>query len=137
MTSAFFGLWPDNFVSLAQQTDFCIITILLQGSRVINDPYFESDENNYERIKRKRRTGRRSPPAALWIPRLPVKLQEQARRAPAPTGLYAIIAIAFVVVAIGLVVWNSNVIQRGSAAVTVGGRDLFRRRGQLFLSCGL
>ena len=37
--------------------------------------------------------------------------------------LYAIIAIAFVVVAIGLVVWNSNIIQRGTTAVTVEGES--------------
>ncbi len=39
--------------------------------------------------------------------------------------LYAIIAIAFVVVAIGLVVWNSNIIQRGTTAVTVEGESYF------------
>ena len=50
-------------------------------------------------------------------PKTARQAQEQAKERRS-NRLYAIIAIAFVVVAIGLVVWNSNIIQRGTTAVT-------------------
>ena len=55
-------------------------------------------------------------------PKTARQAQEQAKERRS-NRLYAIIAIAFVVVAIGLVVWNSNIIQRGTTAVTVEGES--------------
>ena len=53
-------------------------------------------------------------------PKTARQAQEQAKERRS-NRLYA--AIAFVVVAIGLVVWNSNIIQRGTTAVTVEGES--------------
>lgn len=55
-------------------------------------------------------------------PKTARQAQEQAKERRS-NRLYAIIAIAFVVIAIGLVVWNSNIIQRGTTAVTVEGES--------------
>ena len=55
-------------------------------------------------------------------PKTARQAQEQAKERRS-NRLYAIIAIAFVVVAIGLVVWNSNIIQRGTTAVTGEGES--------------
>ena len=52
--------------------------------------------------------------------RPPVRQEERAKQRRS-NWLYGGIAIVFVLVAAALLVWNSNVIQRGSAAVTVEG----------------
>ena len=54
-------------------------------------------------------------------PKAAREAQERAKQRRS-NWLYGGIAIVFVLVAAALLVWNSNVIQRGSAAVTVEGR---------------
>ena len=53
-------------------------------------------------------------------PKAAREAQERAKQRRS-NWLYGGIAIVFVLVAAALLVWNSNVIQRGSAAVTVEG----------------
>ena len=54
-------------------------------------------------------------------PKAAREAQERAKQRRS-NWLYGGIAIVFVLVAAALLVWNSNVIQRGSAAVTVEGK---------------
>lgn len=50
-----------------------------------------------------------------------VRLEEEARQQKRSNRLYGLIALAFVVIAAALLLWNSNVIQRSSAAMTIDG----------------
>ena len=43
-----------------------------------------------------------------------VRLEEEARQQKRSNRLYGLIALAFVVIAAALLLWNSNVIQRSS-----------------------
>lgn len=47
--------------------------------------------------------------------------EEEARQQRRSNRLYAIVAIAFVVIAAGLLLWNSNIFQRSATALTVDG----------------
>ena len=55
-------------------------------------------------------------------PRVAREAEERAKQRRT-NWLYGSIAALFVVVAVALLVWNSNVIQRNATAVTVNGKD--------------
>lgn len=52
-----------------------------------------------------------------------IRAEEERKKQRRTNRMYAAIAIIFVVVAAALLVWNSNIIQRSSTAVTVDGEE--------------